>query len=64
MLFFRGRHNVTLENAGKKKRRTILRRALQLRLRQGTDPVSLLMEAVLRPEKILVALSKRHNVLV
>lgn len=64
MLFFRGRHNVTLENAAKKKRRAILRRALQLRLRQGTDPVSLLMEAVLRPEKILVALSKRQNVLV
>lgn len=62
-LFFRGRHNVTVENAGKKKHLTILRRALWWWLRQVTDPVSLLMEAVPSPEKILIALSKRHNVL-
>lgn len=63
-LFFRGRHDVIPETTGKKKDQMILRRISQLLLRQVTDPVSLLMEAVLSPrkeEKILAALSKRQK---
>lgn len=66
-LFFRGRHNVTLETTGKKKHQMILRRTSQVLLRQVTDPVSLLMEAVLSPRKrkeSFAGPSKRQKVLV